>query len=139
MGGRRVGLAEEGLGGREKFLPYNKTLNALARQNRKNPTKAESKIWNEILCMRKFSKYKFLRQKPLAGYIVDFYCSELGLVIEIDGNSHAQTIEYDEERTRVLNAFGLTVVRYANDDILRNIEDVCNDLVSIIRMRVEGP
>jgi len=122
----------EGLGGREGFLPYNKTLTALARQNRKNPTKAESKMWNEILRMRKFSKYKFLRQKPLAGYIVDFYCSELCLVIEIDGDSHAETIEYDVERTRVLNALGLTVVRYANDDILRNIDGVSNNLMHMI-------
>ena len=120
------------MGGREGFLPYNKTLTALARQNRKNPTKAESKMWNEILRMRKFSKYKFLRQKPLAGYIVDFYCSELCLVIEIDGDSHAETIEYDVKRTRVLNALGLTVVRYANDDILRNIDGVSNNLMHMI-------
>ncbi len=94
-------------------------------------------MWNEILRMRKFSKYKFLRQKPLVGYIVDFYCSELCLVIEIDGDSHAETIEYDEERTRTLNALGLTVVRYTNDDILRNIEGVCNNLLHMILMSVK--
>ena len=114
------------------FLPYNKPLTALARQNRKNPTKAESKIWNEVLRMRNFSRYKFLRQKPLAGYIVDFYCSELRLVIEIDGDSHAEAIEYDDERTRVLNALGLTVVRYTNDNILENIDGVYNDLMRMI-------
>lgn len=124
-------------GGWEGFLPYNKTLTALARENRKNPTNAESKMWNELLRMRKFSKYKFLRQEPLAGYIVDFYCSELCLVIEIDGDSHAETIEYDEERTRTLNALGLTVVRYTNDDILRNIEGVCNNLLHMILMSVK--
>lgn len=127
----------EGLEDRERFLPYNKTLTALARQNRKNPTKVESKMWNEILRRRKFSKYKFLRQKPLAGFIVDFYCSELRLVIEIDGDSHAETVEYDEERTRVLNTLGLTVVRYTNDDILRNIDGVCNDLMHMILMSVK--
>ncbi len=58
-------------------------------------------------------------------------------MIEIEGGSHAENIEYDEERTGALDAMGLTVVRYANDDIMRNIEGVCNDLVSIIRVMTE--
>ena len=111
-----------------KYLPYNKTLTELARKNRKNPSKAESRMWR-ILRMRQFSQHKFLRQKPIAGYIVDFYCSELCLVIEIDGDSHAETIEYDAERTKVLNALGLTVIRYTNNDVLENIEGVCEDLM----------
>jgi len=83
--------------------------------------------------MRQFAQYKFLRQKPIGGYIVDFYCSELRLVIEIDGDSHAETIEYDLERTRFLNALGLHVIRYTNDDILRNIEGVYDDLSQRIK------
>ncbi len=110
------------------FLPYNKNLTLLARENRKNPTKAECKIWNEVLRLRQFADYKFLRQKPIDNYIVDFYCSELRLVIEIDGDSHAETVEYDVERTRVLEALGLTVVRYTNDDVLQNIQGVYEDL-----------
>jgi len=115
-------------------LPYNKNLTALARENRSNPTNAETKIWREILRMRQFAQYKFLRQKPIGGYIVDFYCSELQLVIEIDGDSHAETIEYDLERTRFLNALGLQVIRYTNDEILRNIEGVYHDLSQRIRV-----
>jgi len=111
------------------FLPYNKTLTTLARENRKNPTKAESKIWNEVLRNRKFAQYKFVRQKPIDGYIVDFYCSELRLVIEIDGDSHAEMIEYDQERTRILSEYGLSVIRYANEDVLKNIEGVYDDLM----------
>lgn len=110
------------------FLPYNKNLTTLARKNRKNPTKAESKIWREILCKKQFARYKFLRQKPIGNYIVDFYCSDLQLVIEIDGDSHDETVEYDAERTKVLNSHGLTVIRYSNDDVLRNIEGVYDDL-----------
>ncbi|MBI5100570.1 MAG: endonuclease domain-containing protein [Nitrospirae bacterium] len=110
------------------FLPYNKNLTSLARKNRKNPTKTESKMWNEVLSVQKFSEFKFLRQKPLAGYIVDFYCSALRLVIEIDGDSHAEMIAYDEERTRVLNALGLTVVRYTNDEVLSNIGGIYENL-----------
>jgi len=110
------------------FLPYNNNLTALARENRSNPTKAETKIWCEILRMRQFAQFKFLRQKPIGGYIVDFYCSELRLVIEIDGDSHAETVEYDLERTKFLNALGLQVIRYTNDEIIRNIEGVYDDL-----------
>lgn len=110
------------------ILPYNKNLTQRARENRSNPTKAESKIWNEVLRMRQFADYKFLRQKPIDNYIVDFYCSELSLVIEIDGDSHAETVEYDAVRTKVLEALGLTVVRYSNEDVLRNIAGVYDDL-----------
>jgi very-short-patch-repair endonuclease len=136
--GGREGLAVEELHTDSAgFIPYSKNLTALARRNRKNPTKAENKIWNEVLRLRKLSKYKFIRQKPLAGYIVDFYCSELRLVIEIDGDSHAETAEYDEERTKILGALGLTVVRYANDDILKNIIGVYDDLIRMIPLGVE--
>jgi very-short-patch-repair endonuclease len=113
-------------------LPYNKNLTALARENRKNPTPAETKIWNEVLRMRQFAGYKFLRQKPLAGYIVDFYCSELRLVVEIDGDSHAESVEYDAERTRVLQSFGLTVVRFTNAEVFQNIEGVYDNLIEKI-------
>jgi very-short-patch-repair endonuclease len=123
------GRAGEGFAFDSAFLPYNKSLTERARENRKNPTKAESKIWNEVLRMRQFAEYKFLRQKPIDNYIVDFYCSELRLVIEIDGDSHAETFEYDAERTRVLQALGLVVVRYTNDDVIRNIQGVYDDLI----------
>ena len=128
--GRGLPLASsgEGFAFDSAFLPYNKKLTERARENRKNPTKAESKIWNEVLRMRQFADYKFLRQKPIDNYIVDFYCSELRLVIEIDGDSHAETIKYDAERTRVLQSSGLTVVRYTNDDVICNIQGVYEDL-----------
>jgi len=122
------GRAGEGFVFDYDFLPYTKNLTALARENRSNPTKAETRIWQKVLRMRQFAQYKFLRQKPIGGYIVDFYCSELRLVIEIDGESHAETVEYDFERTQFLNALGLRVIRYTNDDILRNIEGVYADL-----------
>ena len=126
------GRAGEGFAVDFAFLPYNKDLTARARENRKNPTKAESKIWNEVLRMRQFADYKFLRQKPIDNYIVDFYCSELQLVIEIDGNSHAESVEYDAERTKVLESLKLAVVRYTNDEVLRNIRGVFDDLNRMI-------
>jgi very-short-patch-repair endonuclease len=110
------------------FLPYNKKLVPLARQNRKIPTIAEFRIWNEVLRQRQFTRLKFLRQKPIDNFIVDFYCSELALVIEIDGDNHAETVEYDRERTYVLSSYGLTVVRYTNDEVLQNIAGIYEDL-----------
>jgi very-short-patch-repair endonuclease len=111
------------------FIHYDKKLRALARENRKNPTVAESKMWNKVLRMRHFVNYKFLRQKPVDSFIVDFYCSVLRLAIEIDGDSHAEALEYDVARTSALNARGITVVRYFNSDVLKNLEGVYDDLV----------
>ncbi len=117
------------LGGVKGFIPYNKKLTALARENRKNPTAPESRIWNEVLRMRQFSAYKFLRQKPIADFIVDFYCPELRLAIEIDGDSHAEFVDHDAERTAALNALGISVIRYTNDEVMKNLEGVYEDLM----------
>ncbi|MDA8431044.1 MAG: endonuclease domain-containing protein [Geobacteraceae bacterium] len=110
------------------YLPYNKNLTALARENRSNLTAAENRIWQKVLRMRQFADYKFLRQKPVGDYIVDFYCAGLQLVIEIDGDSHAETAESDVERTRFLSSLGLRVIRFSNDDVLWNIEGVYEEL-----------
>ena len=124
----------EGLGGREKpgFIPYKSNLTELARANRKNPTAAERKIWSEVLRMRQFADYKFLRQKPIDRFIVDFYCSSLRLVIEIDGDDHAESAGYDAERTRIFGSYGLTVIRYSNLEVMHNISGVYENLMQRI-------
>ncbi len=126
-------------GGREgfAFVAYNKKLTTLARENRKNPTAAESKLWNQLLRMSNLSGYKFSRQKPIAKYIADFYCAELHLVIEIDGDSHAESLAYDVERTQALNTLGIKVVRYTNDEILKNMPGVYDDLMRNIASLAE--
>jgi very-short-patch-repair endonuclease len=116
-------------GGVNGFIPYDKRLTALARENRKNPTLPEIKMWNEVLRMRHFADHKFLRQKPIADFIVDFYCAELRLAIEIDGDSHAESAEYDAGRTEVLNEFGISVARYTNFEVMNNLEGVYDDLL----------
>lgn len=117
-----------------KYLPYKRHLVELARQNRNNPSPAEKKIWYEVLCRKQFKGYKFTRQKPIADFIVDFYCSKLRLVIEIDGDSHAENKEYDETRTNILNQYGLRVLRYTNQDVMNNLEGVYQDLMQIINL-----
>ena len=111
------GRAGEGFG----FLPYDKHLTNFARANRKTPTPAENLLWQKALRNRQFHGHKFLRQKPIGPYVVDFYCAELKLVIEIDGDSHAEQFDYDVQRTAYLNCLGLRVLRYANRDILDNL------------------
>ncbi len=71
---------------------------------------------------------KFVRQKPLDEYIVDFYCSEYMLAVEIDGDSHGEQEEYDQQRTERLNALGVTVIRYTNEEVMTNIAGVYEDL-----------
>ena len=115
-------------GGKGGYIPYNKTLTEKARKNRKNPTPAEQKLWHEVLQSKRLDNLKFTRQKPLDEYIVDFYCSELMLAIEIDGDTHAKQKQYDRNRTKNLNKHGVEVIRYTNADVLNNLEGVYQDL-----------
>ncbi|WP_428898387.1 histidinol dehydrogenase/primosomal protein N' (replication factor Y) (superfamily II helicase) [Parelusimicrobium proximum] len=91
-----------------------------SRQNRKNPTKEEQKIWN--LLKNRQIKYKFRRQHPIDKYIVDFVCLERRLIIECDGGQHSE--ETDKERTDFLISKGYKILRFWNIDIIRNIESV---------------
>lgn len=108
----------------EFHLPYNPALVERAKQLRKNMTPAEKKLWYQYL--RDF-KYRVLRQRPINQFIVDFYCAHLRLVIEVDGDSHfsdnAQA--YDSDRSRVLEGYGLNVLRFTNEQVLQNFEAVC--------------
>jgi very-short-patch-repair endonuclease len=112
-----------------KFLPYDRNLTSRARENRRNPTPAETLLWQKVLRGKQFNQYKFLRQKPIGSYIVDFYCAELRLVIEIDGDSHAEQLDYDARRTEALNRLGLNVLRYANRDVLNNLPGLYDNLL----------
>ncbi len=126
-------------GTRIPYIPYNAKLLQAARENRSSQTPAEQRIWQELLRQRQSSGYKFLRQKPIDNFIVDFYCSELQLVIEIDGDIHAVSVEYDEARTRALEKYGLHVVRYTNHDVFHNLGGVADDLLRVVAMLKQPP
>ena len=87
-------------------------------------TKQEKKLWYDFL---RSYPVKFVRQRPIGTYIADFYCSKAKLVIEIDGSQHYtnEGIEYDNNRTYVINQFGVRVIRFSNYDIDKNFEGVC--------------
>ena len=116
-----------------KFLPYNKNLVLRARELRSKQTEAEKFFWDEILKSEELGKYTFLRQKPIGLFIVDFYCSKLKLVIEIDGDIHRFQKVRDTERDNLLTQnFGLRVLRYKNFDILNNSTKILKDIIDRI-------
>ncbi len=110
-----------------RFFDYNRNLIERARENRKSMTPAERRMWYDIIPNL---PSKFLRQRVIGNYIADFYCASRKLVIEIDGNSHFsdEAEKYDEVRTAYLESLGIRVVRYSNDDVLMNSDEVMKDL-----------
>ena len=117
------------------MMPYDPRLTPRARKLRRNSTEAENTLWEAVLRKRKLRGYKFLRQKPIQFFILDFYCSKLLLAIEVDGKIHDNRKEYDEERTFILNSLGIKVLRYKNSEVLNNLDDVAKKLNNEIEKR----
>ena len=103
---------------------HNPTLTPNAIELRKTMTKQEKKLWHDFL---KHYPVRFLRQKVIDSFIADFYCSSAKLVIELDGSQHfnERGIGYDQARTKVLESYGLTVIRFTNLEVERNFKGVC--------------
>lgn len=101
----------------------------LKRRLRSNMTGPETRLWFRLRA-RQFQGLKFRRQHGIGPYIVDFYCPEQSLVIEVDGDSHAgaEQIVQDREREKYLQSRGLRVIRYINDDVVKNLDGVLEDL-----------
>jgi very-short-patch-repair endonuclease len=106
---------------------YNKHLKEYSQHNRKYQTEAEWKFWNLVL-KKDMTWYRFLRQKPIWNYILDFYCDKLKLWIEIDDRSHDWKWEDDEKRTEYLNNLWVKIIRYTNEDINCRLNEVILDL-----------
>ena len=100
---------------------HNKGLVKNAKELRKNMTKEERHLWYDYL---KNKDIRFIRQKIIGNYIVDFYCAKANLVIELDGSQHYEDkgIAYDTERTKYLEQYGLMVIRIPNNEINYNFE-----------------
>ena len=106
------------------MIDYNKANIPLAKELRKNMTLWERKLWYQFL---RSYPLRFQRQKAVGAYIADFYCAKARLVVELDGGGHyeAEQQRLDEQRTKALQAMGLTVVRFSNLDVDRNFDGVC--------------
>lgn len=104
---------------------YNKKLKPLARNHRNNSTKAEVRMWCELLSAKQLG-YSFLRQRPIGNYIVDFFCKELKLIIEVDGISHhyEENFVKDIERENYLISLGYTVMRFSDEEVMKDINNV---------------
>ena len=95
------------------------------RELRKESTKAEKLLWTELR-NRKLNRLKFRRQHPLDKFIVDFYCHEKKLVVELDGDVHDEKVNknYDEARTAMLAGLGVYVLRFRNEEVINNMNEV---------------
>lgn len=111
---------------RNPIIPYNPKLKEFARYLRKNSTLSEIILWEKI--KKKSLGVEFHRQVPLLDYIVDFYCHEILLAIEIDGNSHLYKYDYDNRRQSRLEQYGISFIRFDDGDVKNNLLHV---LVSI--------
>lgn len=109
------------------FTGYDKKLKSRADELRKNMTQQEWNLWYFYL---RSHRLKWYRQRIIDRFIVDFYCHAAKLVIEIDGKQHYtdQGIVYDTERTQVLQGYGLKVLRYTNQELVDNFQEVCWDI-----------
>ena len=94
-----------------------------ARSLRHGQTDAERKLWS-VLRSRRFSGYKFRRQHPVGPYITDFCCPQKGLVVELDGGQHAGQIQRDIRRTHFLESQGYRVLRFWDNDVLKEPHSV---------------
>lgn len=112
-------------------VPVPPTHRKHARSMRRELTGAELKLWNELRAHRLMG-LGFRRQVPIAGYIVDFFCAEHKLVVELDGSQHGEDTHRlrDRARDKQLQALGYTTLRFWNDDVLRDLDAVCNHIVA---------
>ena len=105
----------------EDCRPYNKNLKPVAQELRRNATKQENHLWYDFL--REF-RPRFTRQRIVGSYILDFFCPQTMLAVELDGSQHyeEEQIKYDNERTAFLRQFGIEVLRFSNMDVERNFD-----------------
>jgi very-short-patch-repair endonuclease len=111
----------------------NKELVSNARVLRNNMTKAEIILWSRLR-EKKINGYKFRRQQPVFDYIVDFYCNELKLIIEVDGEIHSlpEKTNYDSKRDKILKINGYHIIRLTNLEIETELDSTINKIILYI-------
>ncbi|MCA0051704.1 endonuclease domain-containing protein [Mesorhizobium sp. B283B1A] len=108
-----------------------------ARSLRRDTTEAEGRLWQELRD-RRLDRIKFRRQMPIGKYVADFVCPEAGLIVEIDGSQHADS-DTDRIRKRELEAEGFRILRFWNDDVLKDMNAVCDTIIAYVRDRSLQP
>ena len=115
-------------------IHYNAALKEKARWLRNNATLSEVLLWNKLKG-KQLLGLDFHRQKPILNYIVDFYCPKLNLIIEVDGISHDYKMEYDQTRQKELENLGLSVIRFQDIEIKKDINNVIQRIVGWVSER----
>ncbi|KAA9340530.1 endonuclease domain-containing protein [Adhaeribacter soli] len=119
---------------KNEIIPYKPYLKKLARQLRLNSTLSEVLLWNELK-QKKMHGYDFDRQKPIDDFIVDFYCKQLKLAIEIDGDSHDHKFENDISRQQRLETLGGSFLRFCDLEVKRDMRNVLRTISAWILNR----
>jgi very-short-patch-repair endonuclease len=112
---------------KNKIIPYNPNLKALAKKLRENMTLSEVLLWNE-LSGKKMHGFDFDRQRPIDNFIVDFYCKELNLAIEIDGDSHDYKYNEDVIRQKKLESLSVHFLRFLDIDVKKDMNNVLREI-----------
>src|ERR1700683_396750 len=108
-----------------------KASSKTAKRLRRNQTNAERILWFRLRD-RRLGGWKFRRQFLIDRFVVDFFCADAHLIVELDGGQHAIRSEADVERTKILEAMGYLVLRYWNNDVMQNIDGVVEDIAAVL-------
>ena len=110
----------------------------MAKRLRRQSTDAETLLWRRVRS-RQLQGLKFRRQFPIDRYVVDFFCAEARLIVELDGGQHALQVEADKARTTMFSEMGYLVLRFWNNDVLSNIDGVLETIVLAIKPQAFEP
>ena len=116
-------------------IPKKKNLTKTSQTLRRNMTKEERHLWYDFL---KDYPVQFNRQKVIGGYIVDFFCFQAKLIVELDGSQHfeEEVLVYDEQRTNYFKSAGLDILRIPNNEIWENFSGVCEEIDHVVKDKV---
>lgn len=122
------------------YVPYNKNLKGFSRKLRNHSTLGEILLWKQLRAAS-MKGYTFNRQKPLGNYIVDFYCKPLNLIIEVDGGYHYEAKQKikDRERQQILEAMGLNLLRFHDEQVRKDMDLVLRTIENYITTQERRP
>ena len=121
----------------DKHIPWHshpklwEKVKVMAQDHRASPTAAENVLWQHLR-RRQLGGHKFRRQHVIDRFIVDFYCHEIGLVIEVDGPIHEYSAEEDAMRQQIVEDLGFRFLRFSNDDVLQHTTDVLSTIAEAL-------
>lgn len=116
----------------------NPTAQSRARALRRQTTDAERYLWQHLR-RRQIAGHRFRRQVPVAGFIADFACLEAKVIVELDGGQHAQNVEYDEQRDRLIEAQGFRVLRFWDNQVFQETQAVLEKIMRALEVSCPHP